>query len=81
MSRIRAQATVARFPPAASSGSRSHALFGIAAEDAPVIVPVANGRILAKLIPDARLVTLDDGHVFLITNAKQSAKFVSEFLS
>jgi len=45
------------------------------------IVPVVNGRILAKLIPDARLVTLDDGHVFIITNADQSAGLVSEFLS
>src|SRR5512132_3283991 len=52
----------------------------LAGTDDP-IVPVANGRILANLIPGARLVTLDDGHVFLITNAKQSAKVVSEFLS
>jgi hypothetical protein len=28
------------------------------------LVPVANGRILASLIPDARLVTIDDGHLF-----------------
>jgi hypothetical protein len=27
-------------------------------------VPVANGRILASLIPDARLVTIDDGLCF-----------------
>ena len=52
----------------------------LAGTDDP-IVPVANGRILAKLIPDARLVTLDDGHVFLITNARQCAKLVSEFLN
>jgi pimeloyl-ACP methyl ester carboxylesterase len=52
----------------------------LAGTDDP-IVPVANGRILAKLIPDARLVTLDDGHVFLITNAMQCAKLVSEFLN
>jgi poly(3-hydroxyoctanoate) depolymerase len=52
----------------------------LAGTDDP-IVPVANGRILAKLIPDARLVTLDDGHVFLITNAKRSAELVFEFLS
>jgi poly(3-hydroxyalkanoate) depolymerase len=44
------------------------------------IVPVANGRILEKLIPDARRVTIDDGHLFLITSARQSAKLVSEFL-
>jgi poly(3-hydroxyalkanoate) depolymerase len=44
------------------------------------IVPIANGRILTKLIPDARMVTINDGHLFLITSAKQSAKLVSEFL-
>jgi pimeloyl-ACP methyl ester carboxylesterase len=44
------------------------------------IVPIANGRILAKLIPGARLVTIDDGHLFLVTSAKQCAELVSEFL-
>jgi poly(3-hydroxyalkanoate) depolymerase len=45
------------------------------------IVPVINGRILAKLIPDARLVTIDDGHLFLLTSAEKSAHLISEFLS
>jgi len=44
------------------------------------IVPLTNGRILAALIPDARLVTIDDGHLFLVTSARESAKIVSEFL-
>jgi poly(3-hydroxyalkanoate) depolymerase len=44
------------------------------------IVPAVNGRILAKLIPDARLVTVDDGHLFLLTSAKTSAEAISEFL-
>src|SRR5215510_4953744 len=44
------------------------------------LVPVANGRILASLIPDARLVTIDDGHLFLVTNASGSAAMISEFL-
>jgi poly(3-hydroxyalkanoate) depolymerase len=44
------------------------------------IVPVANGHILAKLIPDARLVTIDDGHLFLVTSAGESAELISEFL-
>jgi pimeloyl-ACP methyl ester carboxylesterase len=52
----------------------------IAGTDDP-IVPVANGRILARLIPNARLVTIDDGHLFLVTNADESAKIISEFLS
>jgi poly(3-hydroxyalkanoate) depolymerase len=44
------------------------------------IVPVANARILAALIPHARLVTIDDGHLFLVTSAGQSAAMISEFL-
>jgi poly(3-hydroxyalkanoate) depolymerase len=45
------------------------------------LVPIANGRILASLIPDARLVTIDDGHLFLLTSASESAAVISAFLS
>ncbi|HML08463.1 MAG TPA: poly(3-hydroxyalkanoate) depolymerase [Xanthobacteraceae bacterium] len=45
------------------------------------IVPVANGRILASLIPDARLVTIDDGHLFLVTSAGDSAEIIARFLN
>jgi poly(3-hydroxyalkanoate) depolymerase len=45
------------------------------------LVPAANGRILASLIPNARLVTIDDGHLFLVTSAGRSAALVSDFLS
>jgi len=45
------------------------------------IVPAVNGRILASLIPDARLVIIDDGHLFLVTSAGEAAAMVSEFLS
>jgi poly(3-hydroxyalkanoate) depolymerase len=45
------------------------------------IVPLANGRILASLIPRARLVTVDDGHLFLVTSAGKSAEIVSDFLA
>jgi poly(3-hydroxyalkanoate) depolymerase len=45
------------------------------------IVPIVNGRILARLIADARLVTIDDGHLFLVTSARRSAALVSDFLS
>src|SRR5215468_2777828 len=44
------------------------------------IVPVINGRILAKLIPRSQFVTIDDGHLFLLTSAKQSAGVIAEFL-
>jgi poly(3-hydroxyalkanoate) depolymerase len=52
----------------------------IAGSDDP-LVPVINARILARLIPGARLVTIDDGHLFLVTSADDSAKIISEFLS
>ena len=45
------------------------------------IVPLINGRILAQLIPEARLVTLDDGHLFLLTSAEKSARLISYFLN
>ena len=45
------------------------------------LVPVINGHILASLIPDARLLTIDDGHLFLVTSAGESAAMISEFLS
>ena len=44
------------------------------------LVPVINARILARFIPNAELVTLDDGHLFLITSAPSCAKIVSQFL-
>jgi poly(3-hydroxyalkanoate) depolymerase len=52
----------------------------MAGKDDP-IVPLANGRIMAKLIPDARLVTLEDGHLFLLTSAQESAQLITEFLN
>jgi poly(3-hydroxyalkanoate) depolymerase len=52
----------------------------MAGKDDP-IVPLANGRIMAKLIPDARLVTLEDGHLFLLTSARESAQLITEFLN
>jgi poly(3-hydroxyalkanoate) depolymerase len=45
------------------------------------IVPVANGRILAALIPRAHLVTIDDGHLFLVTSAGVSADIITKFLN
>ena len=45
------------------------------------LVPVANGHILAHLSPKARLVTIDDGHLFLVTSAGRSAALISDFLT
>ena len=44
------------------------------------IVPTVNGKILAKLIPNARLATIDDGHLFLVTSARESAAIIDKFL-
>lgn len=52
----------------------------MAGSDDP-IVPAVNGRILAKLIPGARFVTVDDGHLFLLTSAKTSAEVIADFLN
>jgi poly(3-hydroxyalkanoate) depolymerase len=44
------------------------------------IVPVANGRILAGRIPDARLEVVPGGHLFLLTHAAAMAARVEDFL-
>jgi poly(3-hydroxyalkanoate) depolymerase len=44
------------------------------------IVPLVNGRLLTRLIPHARLVTIDDGHLFLLTSARQCGDVISRFL-
>jgi pimeloyl-ACP methyl ester carboxylesterase len=44
------------------------------------IVPVANGRILASLIPHARLVKIKDGHLFLLTSVQECAPIIAYFL-
>jgi poly(3-hydroxyalkanoate) depolymerase len=44
------------------------------------IVPVANGRILAGRIPNARLEVVDGGHLFLLTHPGPMAARVNAFL-
>ena len=52
----------------------------MAGDDDP-IVPLANGRLLARLIPDARLhVVRGAGHLFLLERAAESAAVIEEFL-
>jgi len=36
------------------------------------LIPVGGGRILARLIANARMVTTDDGRLFLVTRAAES---------
>jgi pimeloyl-ACP methyl ester carboxylesterase len=52
----------------------------MAGRDDP-LVPRANACILARLIPDARLVVVDDGHLFLITSAGASARSIAQFVA
>jgi pimeloyl-ACP methyl ester carboxylesterase len=45
------------------------------------LVPIVNGRILAHLIPNARLEIIDDGHLFMVTRAQEMAERIERFLS
>ncbi|MGF1595809.1 MAG: alpha/beta fold hydrolase [Acidimicrobiales bacterium] len=52
----------------------------LAGDDDPII-PLANGRLLAALIPDANLHVVEGGgHLFLFTRAKEMAGLIEEFL-
>jgi poly(3-hydroxyalkanoate) depolymerase len=44
------------------------------------IVPLTNAKILAALIPGARLHVVDDGHLFLVSRAREIAPVISKFL-
>jgi poly(3-hydroxyalkanoate) depolymerase len=52
----------------------------IAGSDDP-IVPVVNGRLLAALIPNARLHIVDDGHLFLVSRAREVGPLVQAFVT
>jgi hypothetical protein len=45
------------------------------------LVPVINGRVLAQLIPNAKLRLIDDGHLFMVTRPKETAAMIEEFLA
>ena len=51
----------------------------LAGDDDP-IVPLVNARIMARLLPHARLVVYPDGHLGLLTRAPELAVTVAEFL-
>jgi pimeloyl-ACP methyl ester carboxylesterase len=44
------------------------------------IAPLANARLLCRLIPRAELKVFDCGHLFLLTRAQQAARAIEEFL-
>jgi poly(3-hydroxyalkanoate) depolymerase len=45
------------------------------------LVPITNGRILARLIPNAQLEMIDDGHLFMVTQPQETATRIEKFLS
>jgi poly(3-hydroxyalkanoate) depolymerase len=45
------------------------------------LVPEVNGRILVRLIPNARLQMVDDGHMFMVTRPIETARLIEAFLS
>ena len=51
----------------------------MAGEDDP-IVPLVNARLLARLIPNARLEIFDCGHLFLLTRSERSVASLHAFL-
>ena len=45
------------------------------------LVPLFNARLLAWLLRDARLHIVDDGHLFLLTRARETAQTITAFLA
>jgi len=45
------------------------------------IVPIINGRLMAHLIPNARLELIDDGHLFMVTRPAETAEIIERFLA
>src|SRR5262249_30986744 len=52
----------------------------LAGDDDP-IVPLANAKLMQRLIPDARLRVFHDGHLGLLTQARELAPLVAQFLA
>jgi poly(3-hydroxyalkanoate) depolymerase len=51
----------------------------VAGDDDP-IVPMVNAKIMARLLPDARLHVYQGGHIALLTDARELAPVIEEFL-
>ena len=48
--------------------------------DDPLVPPI-NGHILARLIPNAELRMIDDGHLFMVTRPTETAALIEAFLA
>ncbi len=45
------------------------------------LIPVANARLLHRLIPKSRLELVDNGHLFVVTRPQETAELVERFLT
>jgi poly(3-hydroxyalkanoate) depolymerase len=45
------------------------------------IVPPVNGRLMARIMPNARLQVLEDGHLFMVTRPAETAAIIEAFLA
>ncbi|MFK7836527.1 MAG: poly(3-hydroxyalkanoate) depolymerase [Sulfitobacter sp.] len=45
------------------------------------LIPVANAKLLHKLIPRSRLELVDNGHLFVVTQPEETARMVEAFLN
>jgi poly(3-hydroxyalkanoate) depolymerase len=52
----------------------------LSGRDDPLVPPI-NGRILARLIPNAELRMIDDGHLFMVTRPAETAALIEAFLT
>ena len=57
-----------------------HPTLVVAGNDDP-LVPLINARLHAWLLRDARLHVLQDGHLFLLTRAQETARIIGKFLA
>lgn len=57
-----------------------HRTLVLAGDDDP-LVPLVNARLHAWLLPNARLHVIDDGHLFMLTRAAETAGLIDRFLS
>ena len=66
-------------PACPGSGSSAQPVLILAGDDDPII-PLPNARLMAWLLPAARLHVYQDGHLGLLTRAAELAPLVSDFL-
>jgi len=51
----------------------------LAGSDDPIVPPI-NGQIMARIMPNARLEIVDDGHLFMVTQPARTAAIIEKFL-